>query len=536
MPFRSAGLVLFGLLSLAVPSRAGDLLLSSEVVASGLTLPVYATAPAGDERLFVLEQNTGRIQLVKAGEVQPTPFLDLSAQLLSGGERGLLCLAFHPAYDVNGRFYVTSNVLNGDLVLQRFLVDPLDPDRGLLASAETLLALPQPFPQHNGSMIAFGPTDGLLYMSTGDGGSFNDPFDNAQDLTSLLGKLLRLDVDGPFPYGIPAANPFVTEPGARDEIFAYGLRNPWRFSLDARNGAVFIGDVGQGGREEVDLIRPNSPGGQNFGWRCAEGTLCTELGACACPEPQLVDPIYEFDHNEGCSIIGGYVYRGSDIPELQGTYFFGDYCTSRVWSFTVEAGVAVEVQERTLELSPPGGSLGFITSFGRDGRGELLIVGYLGEIRRVTPAPLVADCDGDGISDADELAAGNAFDVNANGVPDECEQLLTGTTFVEGQPAQLDLIGAQPRQPLAWFVSLRGIGPGPCFLGGSICMDLKPFNVGGPAPDLLLLAITLADASGAASLPFIVPPGIPSAAFQVLLANGQNSSKSNPIQKLVQGP
>jgi glucose/arabinose dehydrogenase len=539
MSFRTLSSLLLTLVALAPFARAGDPLLSTELVVSGLSLPVYATAPAGDDRLWVLEQNSGRIQLVKNGAVQPTPFLELGPQSLGGGERGLLCMAFHPQYALNGRFYVTYNALNGDLVLSRFLVDAGDPDLGNLASEEVLLALPQPFPQHNGSMIAFGPNDGLLYMSTGDGGDSNDPFDNGQDLTSYLGKLLRIDVDGPFPYGIPANNPFVGNPAALDEIFAYGLRNPWRFSIDPANGGIHIADVGQQLSEEVDFIRPNSPGGQNFGWRCAEGTICTGLGTCACPEPAIVDPIHEYDHNDGCAIIGGNVYRGTGVPGLGGTYFFGDYCTSKVWSFEQQAGQVVNLKDRTIELSPAGGSLGFVTSFGVDGDGELLIVGYIGEIRRVIPAPSVADCDEDGTPDADEIAAGTAFDVNLNGVPDECEPGLGGTSLVKGQQATLAHIGAQPGQPLAWFASLRGIGEGPCYFNGNVCMDLLPFNVGGPGPDIFLVAITLSNAEGQASISFHVPTedlGTDEVAFQVLKAAGQNSTKSNAIQKVLQDP
>ena len=526
-------------LLLAGHAMAGDVTLSSEVVVEGLILPVYVTAPDRDERLFVLEQISGHVKLVKDGVIEPEPFLDLGSELTIGGERGLLCLAFHPDYDVNGRFYVTYNGAGGDLVLARFLVDPLDPDRALPGSREIIMSLPQPFPQHNGSMITFGD-DGLFYMSTGDGGSGGDPFDNAQNLSSLLGKLLRIDVDGAFPYTIPPNNPFIGVPGAREEVLAYGLRNPWRFSLDAQSGLAIIGDVGQNLIEEVSVMRTDV-GGANFGWRCAEGTLCTGLGTCSCPEPDVVDPIHEYSHDDGCAIVGGYVYRGDAIAGLRGDYLFADYCTDRVWSFRPTPNGPIGFTERTFELSPPGGAFGFITSFGLDGFGELLIVAYEGVVYRVTEAPPIPDCDGDGISDEDEIAGGTAFDANANGLPDDCEVLLVGTPLIEDQLATLDFVGAAPNQPLAWFASLRGIGFGPCYFGGSLCLDLLPhLLVPGQPPGVYLLTISAADAQGAGSLSFVVPDVsmIPSpiAAFQVVAADGLESVKSNPIQKTLQGP
>lgn len=525
------------LLASVSTALAGDPPLSTELVATGFQLPVFATAPAGDPRLFVLEQNSGRIELVKAGVIQTQPFLDVSAKLLAGGERGLLGLAFHPDYAVNGRLFVTYNNLSGAVVLERYLVDPRDLDRAQPESGELLLTLPKPFPQHNAGMLAFGPTNGLLHMSTGDGGGSGDPFDNAQDLSSLLGKLLRIDVDGAFPYAVPPGNPFVGVPGAAGEIFAYGLRNPWRFSVDRQTGALFIGDVGQQLLEEVDYIRPDSPGGQNFGWRCAEGTVCTELGTCTCPVPAVVPPLYEYDHNDGCAIIGGYMYRGSAVAGLEGTYLFGDYCTSKVWSFRLSSGTVVDFQDRTTELTPAGGSLGFITSFGEDGDGELLIVGYLGDVRRVVSAPLIADCDEDGVPDAEEIAQGTAMDVNLDGVPDACQLLLTSSALIKGRPATLTFIGAAPGQVVAWMGSTRGIGQGPCYFGGSLCLDLLPFNTGGPVPEVFLMGLSLANAQGQAQFGFTVPvldPSIKELAFQTVAVAGAFSSKSNPVQKVLQ--
>lgn len=520
--------------------RAGDhLTLTTELLAAGFVQPVGATAPIDDvARIFVIEQ-AGVIKIIKLGAVLGAPFLDLSGQIVSGGERGLLGLAFHPFYAENGRFFVTYNDLAGAVTLAEYAVDPADPDRALVDSGQVLLAIPKPFDHHNGGTIAFSPLDEKLWFGVGDGGSSGDPFNNAQDTSTLLGSLLRLDVNSAVPYGIPADNPFVGVAGAREEIYAYGLRNPWRFSIDRIFGNVWATDVGQEGFEEVDLIRVGEAG-LNFGWRCMEGSSCTGISGCACPLPGAVLPLIEYDHNQGCAIIGGYVYRGTDIPGLQGHYFYGDYCTSQVWSVETNGSSLGPVIDRTAELSPPAGTLGFVTSFGEDGRGELLIVGYSGDVRRVLPADPDADCDGDGVSDIDELRAGTEFDLNGNGVPDSCELLLTSTSMTYGQPAQLDFIGADPGQAVAWFTSLRGIGPGPCFFGGTLCIDLLPFKLTPSGPsEVLLLGITSADAMGQATLGFTLPSaGLGDdavLAFQALKLAGLASLKSNPIQKVVQG-
>lgn len=536
LPSRRAASGLLGALLLLAPVlRAGDPLLATELVVEGIHFGTGLASIPGDDRIFVLEQHSGRIELIKDGVIQPTPFLGLFGQVQSGGERGLLGMAFHPDYATNGRFYVAHNDLTGAVVLRRFLVDPMNEDVGLLASGETLLTVPKPFIQHNGGTLAFGP-DGLLYMSLGDGGSANDPFDNAQDLGSLLGKILRLDVDSAFPYAIPADNPFVGVAGAREEIFAYGFRNPWRFSIDPTDGALLIGDVGQELREEIDYIAPATMG-QNFGWRCAEGSLCTNLGTCLCPEPAIEAPIHEYDHDDGCAVIGGHVYRGSAIPELEGHYLFGDYCTGKVWSFELQNGAAVNLVDRTTELNPPGGALGFISSFGVDGDGELLILGYQGKLWRVVSGEPEPDCDEDGIPDEDEILLGTAFDVNLNDVPDACELLLAGSAFVQGQPASMDFVGGDPFMPVAWFVSARGIGPGPCYFTPPLCLDLLPFDYGSGFPEVPLLLLAGTDAQGASSLQFVVPTGnlgTDKVAIQILTISDGQKVKSNPIQRTIQ--
>jgi len=510
----------------------GDLTLSTELLAGGFAMPVFATAPDGDaERIFVVEQ-FGKIKIIDRGVVLPDPFLDISGLVTAGGERGLLSLAFHPSYSLNGRLFVYYNDLVGDATVAEYAVDPGDENLVLPGSGQVLLSMPKPFVQHNGGTLAFSPIDEMLWISVGDGGSSGDPFNNAQNTSTLLGSLLRIDVSGPPPYSIPSDNPFVGVPGAREEIYAYGLRNPYRFSMDRIFGDVWIGDVGQQGKEEIDLIRLGQAG-LNFGWRCLEGSDCTGYAGCDCPLVGATAPAIEYDHNVGCAVIGGYVYRGSDIPGLAGHYFYADFCTSQVWSVDKSSPSFPDpIVDRTLELSPPAGTLGFVAGFGQDGRGELLIVSYTGDVRRIIQAEPDPDCDGDGVSDVDELLAGT--------VPDSCELLLTGSTLVYGQPAQLDFIGSDPGQVVVWFATLRGIGPGPCFFGGALCLDLLPFLIiPSGEPQVFLLAITTADAMGHAGLSFVVPAsGLQEAkpAFQAIKFAGAASEKSNPIQKVVQKP
>jgi glucose/arabinose dehydrogenase len=306
-------------------------------VAGGLSQPVFITnAGDGSGRLFILER-AGRIRIVKNGALLGTPFLDIDQIVNSaGGEQGLLALAFHPNYASNGLFYTVHtapiNSVNS-VILSRFSRSAGNPDLANAGSQVTLLSIPHPVnTNHNGGTLAFGP-DGYLYWSTGDGGGAGDLPNNAQNLTVLLGKILRLDVDSGSPYGIPASNPFVGDPNAavREEIWAYGLRNPWRFSFDALTGDLYIGDVGQGAREEIDFQPASSSGGENYGWRVMEGSLCFNP-ASGCNTSGKVLPIAEYDHNTGCSVTGGYVYRGSRYPLLRGHYFYGDFCTGAFFS------------------------------------------------------------------------------------------------------------------------------------------------------------------------------------------------------------
>ncbi len=333
-------------------------------VTGGLQRPLDVTSAAdGTGRLFVLEQ-VGRVQIIQDGQFFSTPYLDIVSRVGStSNEQGLLGLAFHPRYTENGFFYVNYTDLNGDTVIARFQVSPDDPNRADPGSEKRLLAVPQPYPNHNGGQVAFGP-DGYLYLGLGDGGSAGDPQGNGQSLNTLLGKILRIDVDQGEPYAIPPDNPFASGSG-REEIWALGLRNPWRFSFDRLTGDLYIGDVGQNQVEEINFLPAGETGGANFGWNFFEGTSAYK-GA---PPPglQVIPPVAEYTHQFGCSVTGGVVYRGSRLPAWQGIYLFGDYCTGSVWGLTRDAQGGWQSQI-LFE------SVGRITSFGQDEQGEVYLV------------------------------------------------------------------------------------------------------------------------------------------------------------------
>jgi glucose/arabinose dehydrogenase len=302
---------------------------------------VTSIARAGDGRLYLTIQ-TGMVRIWDGTRILPSPFLDLSSRISCCGERGLLSIAFHPRYAENGWFFVYFTAPTGDITVERHSVAAGDRDHGDPAGVTLLTITHRINANHNGGELQFGP-DGYLYVGTGDGGSANDPPCNAQNGTVLLGKLLRLDMDSnadaPPYYAIPASNPFASSGTFRPEIWAYGLRNPWRFSFDRFTGDLWIGDVGQDTREEVDFQPRSSGGGENYGWKIMEGTMCGVGGSSGCPpgvppcgSPQFKAPVFEYTHAAGdCSIIGGYIYRGASIPQLSGLYVYGDYCTGRIW-------------------------------------------------------------------------------------------------------------------------------------------------------------------------------------------------------------
>ncbi len=345
-----------------------------ERVATGLDNPLFLTSPPGDARLFVVEQ-PGRIRIIQNGQLLDTPFLDLTGRISSGGERGLLGLAFHPDYARNGRFFVNYTDPNGDTRIVRFRASA-DPNRADAASATPILAIPQPFSNHNGGMTAFGP-DGKLYIGMGDGGSGGDPQGNGQNLGTLLGAMLRIDVDGAAPYSIPADNPLVGTPGARPEIWAYGLRNPWRFSWDRDTGTLFTADVGQNRWEEINAV-PARAAGLNYGWNRLEGTHCFRDESCERAGTTL--PVIEYNHDDGCSVTGGYVYRGRQVPSIQGQYFYADFCGGWVHSVRVD-GTSVSAA-REWEF----GDIGRILSFGEDAAGELYVLSSNGSVYRLMAA------------------------------------------------------------------------------------------------------------------------------------------------------
>lgn len=342
-------------------------------VATGLESPVHIAAPPGDPRLFIVEQ-PGRVRILHEGVLRPGAFLDITARVGSGGERGLLSIAFHPDYASNGYFYVNYTDRAGDTRIERYRVSAV-PDSADPASAALVLAVPQPYSNHNGGHILFGP-DGYLYVAMGDGGSGGDPHGHGQNPATLLGALLRLDVDGGSPYAIPPDNPYAAG-GGRPEIWAIGLRNPWRIAFDPPTGTLWIADVGQGAREEVNAVAADRAG-LNYGWNVFEGTSCFRE---PCDPAGMTMPVHEYPHPDGCSITGGFVYRGSALPALTGHYLYSDYCAGWVRSLRLLDGAAVEHRDWNIA------GLSQVTSFGTDRAGEAYLATGDGKVLRLEPDP-----------------------------------------------------------------------------------------------------------------------------------------------------
>ena len=378
MRFLRRALVAASVLLAAGPAGAESL--AVEVVAGGFEAPLYVTAPPRDARLFVVEQS-GRVRIIEDGRLLKKPFLDISARLKFGGERGLLSLAFHPDYAGNGFLFVNySEKDSGATIVERYRVSA-DADRADPASARLILRVAQPYSNHNGGHILFGP-DGMLYIAMGDGGAGGDPQGNGQNRASLLGALLRIDIDQGDPYAIPPDNPFVGEAGARPEIWAWGLRNPWRIAFDAmgggRAGLLYVADVGQDEWEEV-TVAPAAAGGLNHGWNVMEGNHC--FLERNCDAAGFVPPAYEYGHDEGCSITGGLVYRGTAIPALAGHYVFSDYCAGFLRSLRYADGRVAETHAWSV------GDIGRVTSFGQDAAGEIYITNSDGNVLKLVPGP-----------------------------------------------------------------------------------------------------------------------------------------------------
>jgi glucose/arabinose dehydrogenase len=411
--------VLLATLVLALPasaqicdgiSTASGSNLTAVRVASGLSRPVLAVSPPGDaERLFIVEQ-TGLIRILEGGVVNPTAFLDLTATTRNpnnggGNEEGLLGLAFHPDYHTNGWFFVLRNNLAGNIEILRFTRDT--PTTANETPTPVLTISHPTFTNHNGGMIAFSPVDGALYIAVGDGGGGCDSTGSAQDQGDMRGKMLRIDVDS-LPYSLPTMpdNPFDGAGDPLDEIWALGLRNPWRFSFDSLTGDLYIGDVGQGDWEEIDYQPASSTGGENYGWPIYEGNECPPPacggGSCVVPFGHT-PPVLEFESVGACAVSGGFVYRGCRMPDIHGRYFYGDYCAEFVRSFVIQGGVAKDPQDHTTELAPGGGqTIEEITGFGQDGRGELYVLdrgvfnGGNGEVYQIVPVFTAMELSGAG--------------------------------------------------------------------------------------------------------------------------------------------
>ena len=345
-------------------------LYSWHLISSGFSKPVdLAHAGDGSGRLFVVEQS-GVVRVLENGILSDVPFLDIQARVgSSASEQGLLGLAFHPNYEENGYFFVNYTDIQGNTVISRFRVSDENPSQADAGSEFRLLSILQPYPNHNGGSVVFGP-DQYLYLGLGDGGSGGDPENNGQSLNSLLGKILRIDVDQGDPYAVPSDNPFYSG-GGLPEIWTYGLRNPWRIAFDRLTGDLYIGDVGQNQWEEIDFVSANSSGGENFGWRYYEGSYPYQGQP---PENvQFVPPIAEYGHDQGCSVTGGVVYRGQKLSDWQGIYIYGDYCTGSVWGLLREEN-GVWKQMLLFE------NLGQISSFAEDEVGEIYLIDHNGSI------------------------------------------------------------------------------------------------------------------------------------------------------------
>lgn len=469
--------IVAGVLLAATGIASGQNLAGEVVVGSGLSNPLFVTAPSGDtSRIFVVEQRYrtgtgqpwyGRIRTVSIPsntlQASASAFFDMRSvtrAVASADEQGLLGLAFHPNFMSNGYFWVNyTRASDGATVVARYrTLSGNGTGAADMNSEQIVYILPQPANNHNGGWMAFGP-DGMLHITQGDGGGANDnqaPYGgstgNAQRLETLLGKMLRIDVDGPdnIPgnsddgtpgdsartfYRVPADNPFVGVAGAQPEILHYGLRNPWRPSFDRETGDLYIADVGQGVREEVNLVS-SSARGLNFGWRCFEGTRTTGLGGCNPLPENTTAPLFEYGHATvvgptsllGCSITGGYVYRGSAIPWLRGSYFYSDYCVQSIYSWRACGTQIFDIRNWTAEVDPDGLGAGNeiqnVTSFGEDAAGELYICDRTGgQIFKIVPGPTpleYTDCNANNVPDDCDIAGGASADTNNDGIPDEC--------------------------------------------------------------------------------------------------------------------
>ncbi|MBL8857688.1 MAG: PQQ-dependent sugar dehydrogenase [Planctomycetes bacterium] len=434
-----------GALFVSAPAASAQAPITSVRVANGLTRPVYVTAPVGDTaRLFIVEQRIGSVGQVRilnlpGHTLNATPYLSITP-VNTGNEEGLLGLAFHPDFANNGYLFAYFTNTSGNNQVMRYQANlPYMTSTTAVGTGTPVITFSHPTnSNHNGGWIGFGP-DGYLYIGTGDGGSANDPPGNGQNINSLLGKMLRIDVNSDdFPgdttrnYAIPPTNPFAGATPGLDEIWHYGIRNPWRNSFDRLTGDMWIGDVGQNAWEEIDFA-PAGVGGLNYGWRCMEGNACTGLSGCTCSAPALTAPVTVYSHAGGaCSVTGGYRYRGTQLCGWDGVYFFADYCNAQISSFTFNGSVISNLTNRTAQLAPGGGlSIATITSFGEDAAGELYICDQGGEVFKVIQGA-ITDCNNNGIHDSCDIANMTSMDTNNDGIPDECQPSITPVCFGDG--------------------------------------------------------------------------------------------------------
>lgn len=461
------------LLSLAAPTQGTDPdpELTTVFITGQLGNPTSIVHAPGDDRRLFVTTSSGKIRLVKDGVKRPTPFLDLSGIPPVTGE-GLQCMAFHPDYQNNGRFFVLYQDTSNDSWLVEYAASA-DPDA---ADPSSAVVLRGPVPQldviHNWDCIQFGP-DGKLYLSTGDGGGAFDPSGHSQDIGVLYGKLLRLDVDIPAPH-IPPDNPFVGVPGAAEEIWSYGLRQPWRFTFDSATGDIYIGDVGEGLWEEIDFQPASSTGGENYGWPCMEGANCTGIPGCGCNEPTWTTPILDYQHNPYCAVIGGYVYRGRAIPPLRGTYFYADFCTG-IFSFRYDGASVTDQQDRSSELQPCDGHvIQNVTSWGQDLDGELYLLDKNGgELFKV----VTRDDSSFNYCAANDNSSGTSASIGH-----------VGSTSVTANDFELTVTGAPPAKAGIFFYGSSQIGQ--AFGDGVLCVGGGPFR---------LNPLVFTDPTGAAS-------------------------------------
>lgn len=501
--------------------------LTTETVVTGLQNPVVVTAPRGDDRLFIVEQHTALIRVADAsGNLLPTPFLDVGDENVShGGEQGLLGLAFHPDYESNGFFFIYYTDVDGHSNLVRYTVSAGDPDVADPNSATEILFVEQVSQFHHAGDLKFGPFDGYLYVSLGDGGGADGFSCSSQDPTSLKGKVLRIDVDQGLPYTIPPSNPFVGFPAFRDEIWSYGFRNPWRMSFDRVTGDLFIGDVGNGWREEINFQR-SGQGGSNFGWPIMEADICHGTETCSgsvpnCFAPTLKAPIHHYTHVGfwgPCATIGGVTYQGCAIPDLRGTFFFGDHCFGKIWSFRFEDGTVSDYAYRTIELTQEGDYLTAISTFGEDGRGEVLFASFNGNIYRIVAAePPVGwvDCDSNGLDDPCEIAEQVVVDLDDSGGLDVCQDLSADAaelSLTAGGVQNLDLhAGAEhANRSYAVWGSISGTSPGLPLSGFVIPLSFDSYTsltITAPNTPPLVNSFASLDTSGEGAAQFVLPAG-----------------------------